>query len=596
MKIKYQLCIFFLISSALLFLIASTVIYHYTKRQLLEDKFSLLESISETKKIRAEDLIQKKFETINVLKRIIQTNSKTTGENKVAPKDEGFIAPIKRYKNDLKSVKDLYLLDHDGTIQEAFDDSMVGRIYIPKDTTKLYPEYWRERKSSTPTVEDLSLNNKKELILTISLPVYSLDILIGIIIADIDGSDILSLANEYTALGETGETILAKKARNITVIAPTRFNQDTMLTLSLCHDNEKYVLYHSLNQEEGILLHHYDYRGEEVIASMRFIENIGWAMVTKMDTKEAMAAIVSLKHMLLIINGVTLIALAFVSFAAGNYFAKPIKKLTESANKIKEGDLSKRIDVRSKNEVGVLASTFNEMAERLEKKIHELKLSNESLNKFAYIITHDLKSPLISISSLTHILRNEYKNKTLDEEGIKILDMMILKSRSMEELIEGVLKSAKKGFKADEKEWINTNKLLEDIINNLNPPPHINIVIHGHLPRVHFNKVAFIQVFQNLISNAIKFINKPAGFIEIGGVILENKIRFFVRDNGRGIQESDYGKIFFMFGSTKTDENIESHGIGLSIVKKIITENNGEIWIESEIDKGTTFYFTIPTD
>jgi signal transduction histidine kinase len=164
----------------------------------------------------------------------------------------------------------------------------------------------------------------------------------------------------------------------------------------------------------------------------------------------------------------------------------------------------------------------------------------------------------------------------------------------MKELIEGVLASAKSGIRLKDKQLINTNYLVQNILDNLNPPANITITIYGQLPEIYYNKISLIQVFQNLLSNAIKFINKPIGIIEIGFSETEDNFKFYVKDNGPGIKESDFNIIFLMFQSAQNNQNIDSHGIGLSIVKKIITENNGEIWLESELSKGTTFYFTIP--
>jgi len=595
MKIRYQFSLIFLVTTLIIVFISSAIIYYKTKNMILEEKYAHLESITQTKETRVKAIIKKKLETVNVLSRTVQANSIIDPTSlKISPKDQSYIAPIKRYKDALHSVKNLYLINKDGIIFEAFDDAQVGRMYVPKDTGNWYQDYWKAREVQSHFIDGFFHNPEKELVICICSPVFLSNIFIGTIVTEIDASDIISLTNDYTGLGKTGETVLVKKDDPVVFLTPTRFHKDSLKefqTESIDHEN---VLFHAFQKTEGLLFDHYDYRGEKVLASTRYIEETDWAMVTKIDKMETMEPVNKLKRIVLTMNMVILVIVFLAALEAGNYFTRPLTKLIESVNTFKEGDFSKRIKIRSKNEMGLLAAAFNEMGSRLQKKIKELKHSNESLNKFAYIITHDLKSPIISIASLAKILKAEYHNKILDDEGNKILDMMVLKTQHAEELIEGVLASAKKGFSVKEREIINTHNLLNNIIDNLNPPHHINIIIHSPLPFLHYNKVALIQIFQNLLSNAIKFINKPIGIIEIGGEEMEDKIKFYIKDNGPGIKESDFSKIFLLFGENKTKEGVESHGIGLSIVKKIITENNGEIWLESELGKGTTFFFTIP--
>lgn len=595
MKIRYQFSLLFLVTAFIIIFISSAIIYYNTKNIILEEKYAHLESITQTKEIRVKAILKKKLETVNVLSRTIQANSIIDPKSlKIFPKDDSYIAPIKRYKDALASLKNLYLINEDGIIFEAFNDAQIGRVYVPKDTGNWHEDYWKSQRLQKHFIDGFFHTPEKTLVISICSPVFQSNIFIGTIVAEIDASDITSLTNDYTGLGETGETILVKNDAPIIFLTPTRFGKDSLKLLqteTIDHDN---ILYHVFQKDEGLLFDHYDYRGEKVLASTRYIEETDWAMVTKIDKRETMAPVSKLKRIVLMVDTIILLIVFLGALKVGYYFTKPVTQLIQSTHIYKEGDFSKKIKIKSKNEIGVLADAFNEMGSRLQKKIKELKHSNESLNKFAYIITHDLKSPIISIASLAKILKAEYHNKLLNEEGNKILDMILLKTQHADELIEGVLASAKKGFLVKEKEYINTYHLLQNIIDNLNPPPHINIIIHSPLPFLNYNKVALIQIFQNLLSNAIKFINKTNGVIEIGGEEMVDKIKFYVKDNGVGIKESEFSKIFLLFGAGATMEGVESHKIGLSIVKKIITENNGEIWLESQEGKGTTFFFTIP--
>jgi signal transduction histidine kinase len=138
------------------------------------------------------------------------------------------------------------------------------------------------------------------------------------------------------------------------------------------------------------------------------------------------------------------------------------------------------------------------------------------------------------------------------------------------------------------------NEVVRDIIDLIAPPDHISITLMDKLPVVVCDSTRIAQVFQNLLSNAIKYIDKPKGEIRIGCVSQEDCWKFTVADNGPGIEEKHFDKIFRLFQTLCTHDNPESTGVGLSIVKKIVEDHGGKIGIESELHQGSTFWFTLP--
>ena len=148
----------------------------------------------------------------------------------------------------------------------------------------------------------------------------------------------------------------------------------------------------------------------------------------------------------------------------------------------------------------------------------------------------------------------------------------------------------------DEKENLDPNILIREIVADFSPPSHISIMFDNPLPVVHYEKTRFRQVFSNLIENAIKYMDKPQGEIHIGCVQDGNYWKFFVKDNGPGIDEKYHDRVFQIFQTLHARDEVESTGVGLTIVKKIIETYGGKIWIVSELGKGSTFYFTIPIE
>jgi PAS domain S-box-containing protein len=222
--------------------------------------------------------------------------------------------------------------------------------------------------------------------------------------------------------------------------------------------------------------------------------------------------------------------------------------------------------------------------------LRQLEKSNDELQEYAHVVSHDLKSPLRSIYALVDWIKEDNLGK-FNEETQHNLTLIENTLEKMEKLISDVL-SYSSIFSAEELEdKVNLNTVVNDICDILFIPKHIEIKIKTKLPTIKANGIRMQQLFQNLISNAIRYNNKEKGLIEIDFENKEEEYLFRITDNGMGIKKEYHDKIFQMFQSL-TDEK-DSSGIGLSIVKKIVTANGGSIWLESKEGEGTTFYFTL---
>lgn len=248
--------------------------------------------------------------------------------------------------------------------------------------------------------------------------------------------------------------------------------------------------------------------------------------------------------------------------------------------------------LQSKLKQALISYTEN-LEELVKERTAQLKFSNEELKDFAQIVSHDLKAPLRAISQLSHWISEDYSDK-IDSEGQEHLTMLVSRAKRMDDLIEGILQYSK-ASKAKEKESIiNLNQLVQDVIISLDPPKNIKITIENKLPEILGDATRFTQVFQNLINNALKFIDKPIGTIKIGCEIENEFWKLYISDNGPGIEEKYFDRIFQIFQRLESRDNQEGTGVGLSLVKKILQIYGGKIWIESTIGEGTTFYFTLP--
>jgi len=206
------------------------------------------------------------------------------------------------------------------------------------------------------------------------------------------------------------------------------------------------------------------------------------------------------------------------------------------------------------------------------------------------VVSHDLKSPLRSIDALVSWLKEDNKGK-FDEISLQNLGLIESTLEKMEQLISNILNYSSLDAESDQQELVNLNDMVLDLKERLNIPKHVSITIKSKLPEVYGDSTKFQQLFQNLLSNSIKFCDKEKGVIEVDYIELESHYQFSVKDNGMGIEEKYHAKIFKIFNYIKKSK--DSSGIGLSIVKKIVNLYGGEIWVESELGAGATFYFTI---
>jgi signal transduction histidine kinase len=172
--------------------------------------------------------------------------------------------------------------------------------------------------------------------------------------------------------------------------------------------------------------------------------------------------------------------------------------------------------------------------------------------------------------------------------------LLVNRVERMKNFIEGILQYSRVTRVKENYVEIDLNKIIKEIIELLSPPENIKIIVNTELPTIKGEIIYIEQIYQNLISNAIKFMDKPEGEINISCSSKEDFWEFSVSDNGAGIDEKYFNKIFMIFQTLQPRDKFESTGIGLSIVKKIVETNGGKIWLESVINKGTTFYFTLP--
>lgn len=245
---------------------------------------------------------------------------------------------------------------------------------------------------------------------------------------------------------------------------------------------------------------------------------------------------------------------------------------------------------------------IRELNEKLEKRVMErtaqLEAANKELEAFSYSVSHDLRTPLISIQAFSRLLIQKYAGQ-LDVKGQSFLNAIQKSTRQMDQLINDLLSLSRLKRQDFTVSKIDIESLVKDIFYELkaiNKGRKLKLILNNP-PKCMGDPSMIRQVFMNLLSNAIKFTRKRASaLIEVSGSTTENEYIYYVKDNGVGFDMADAEKLFGVFQRLHSADEYEGTGVGLAIVQRIITRHGGRVWAEGKLDTGATFYFTLPTD
>lgn len=232
--------------------------------------------------------------------------------------------------------------------------------------------------------------------------------------------------------------------------------------------------------------------------------------------------------------------------------------------------------------------------EALQKANQELAQSNAELEQFAYVTSHDLQAPLATITTYAELLEQRYENQ-LDTEANQYIEYIVNGCLRMQKLIEDLLEYSRVSKNIKRFYPVDLNSIMAIVCSNLESTIRKNqaTIVERNLPTVIGDSYQLVQLFQNLIDNAIKYRREEPPKIEISVESREKEYLFAVKDNGIGIDAKSFERIFQIFQRLHTPEEYSGTGIGLAICQKIVELHGGRIWVESQLGEGTTFYFTI---
>lgn len=375
----------------------------------------------------------------------------------------------------------------------------------------------------------------------------------------------------------------------------------------------KRVVQNRYKDEVGLLYSDFNEmleRIDKTMVSQNFLDNVMGSLAEMVIVLDEDGTINTINEAVTRLSGYTFDDL---QYQFPTILLKDFKEINEQKNQVLAYETVLQIKNHSTIEVSVSVTMFvdNEGKQRtilsirditkrkiaeqqLKAYYSELEQTNKDLEELSYILSHDLKAPIRGIGSLVTMMREDFKADDLSEEMIDDYFELIQKRiKRMNGLINGILEFSKVGRKEVESKPIELNSLISEIVETI-VPNSFEVHVASNLPTISFNQIHAYQIFQNIISNAVKYNDKANGRIDITFKEFEDKYQFKIKDNGIGIPEKYQDKVFKVFQILASKDDVDSTGVGLAIVKKIIKKAKGSIWIDSNFDVGVAFIFELP--
>lgn len=273
------------------------------------------------------------------------------------------------------------------------------------------------------------------------------------------------------------------------------------------------------------------------------------------------------------------------------HIANRIGKMVHMANEIARGNYAVSITDRSNDELSHLSNSLDHMAGVLQENFSLLKRKNEELDQFAYIASHDLKAPLRGIGNVVSWIEEDHGGE-LSPKVAEYLGLIKGRIRRAENLIAGILMYSRIGKEQVSRERVDVGELIGEVRESIYLDTATDVVVESSMPVLYTEKIPLMQVFSNLLSNAVKYNDKKKGKVAVRCREQEGRYHFTISDNGPGIAKAYHDKIFVIFQTLQERDRLESTGVGLAIVKKILDDRKEGITLISAPGEGASFTFT----
>lgn len=611
----------FLLIALIPLAIAIEISYSYFRTVLEQEITRSLAAVGENKTNKIESFLEEKVNAtadlanmpviLDAMQRFEEAYNKDWAKSPMYLAVVQEFTPLMKYHQKSSGFDDLVLVNMNGDILFSIKDKKYEKSLYEialHEESMLAKLFTKAMKSGKPEASDFEYEpSTKRATVFLAAPIFNGATRIGVLISQLSNEGLSKLVQNYERLGKTGETmIVSKLAGDPKYITPLRFDPNAAFTRKInLASPEGLGILKAMKDEKGMATI-VDYRGNETLAVWKQLAMFRLVVIVKMDIEEVYYSANRLRSNLLIIGVILLLLVAITAVLVARSISKPIKELTAVTGVIAGGDLTARATVRAEDEIGTLAKSFNKMTDKLveakaavEEQKKLLEKANHELDSFVYTASHDLRAPLRGIISFVDFLDEDYKSK-LDEQGRDYIREIRDGAKRMTSLIDDLLTLSRISRIKNPYEDVDISALVNEVVKRIEfdiKKNGVDLNIQADMPVVRCDSIKMKEVFINLINNAVKFSsknNKEQPAVKVGYVPEKDFYKFYVKDNGIGIDPQYHKQVFDIFKRLHTVEEYDGTGAGLSIVKRIVDDHGGQIWVESELGKGATFLFTIP--
>ena len=646
-SLSARLMVWFLVISLLPLSALGLSAYFNAKTSMQHEAMDRLIGLSRLKAQRLEDYFIK---TSNLLVSLSRTRSieRALQSAETVVKADGIYSlnfaaiekvyqPVFRHYIETNEFHDLFLIANDGTVvftlarESDLGTNLRTGAYQDSQLAHAFNAVMATHHTAISGFSHYAPSNKVAGF--IAAPIFHHNRLIGVLALQINMARFNQIAADYTGMGNSGETVLAAKSEDaVMFLTPLRFDPDAAFRRTATIGSSVALpMQQALSGAGGKGLS-IDYRGKEVLAVWQYLPHTRLGMVVKMDADEAFASVSRFTYTLTIITILAVLGILAAALYVSGTITKPIRRLTGAAKHMSGGDYSDRIHVRSSDEIAVLANAFNQMAENLDNYVHKLKdknieiekrsatlsSANEEIKSFAYIVSHDLRSPLVNMKGFTGELaftlkemsetikgieeklgqsERETIDRLIDEEIPESMQFITTSVEKMDAMLTAILKLSRLGRRELVIEMIDLEHLCEEILDSLShqiKESNTEVTLEN-LPTIENDRIVMEQIMGNLIGNALKYLDPDRpGKITISADRDSDGITISVSDNGYGISSDEKEKVFQIFRRGKHTEQ-QGEGMGLAYVQTLARAQDGSISFESEENRGSIFTVYLPS-
>lgn len=597
MSIVQKIIVWFLGLTLVPTLLIGGILYFGFRHYIVGQSVAKLEYQADVQQERIQDAVsQNKVQLEGFTSRVLLPMTLDRYNRLHSPEDLALLmSTINASKTSTPKYKDITILSLDGKVVASTSQAVIGKDL----STKTYFTEASRRNNST---DYLFTDNEGKLHINLVGPMMYQNKPIGIVVIDASAENIQSAVTNYSALGDTGETSLARREANgdALYIAPLRFDKAATLTRRVDHRETDQPIIQAIRGHAGTISGTANYRDERVIAVTRPIKGTNWGMTIETARAEMYKPLYDLRDTFLLLTFVVLVFSVFVALYAARLITDPLITMSIAAIALSKGDLSQRVhQVRAANgdnEFGVLAHTFNVMASNLE-RLDKMK------TEFILLTSHQLRTPASAVKGFLSMLLDGYA-KPLSAKQKELLASAYEENEQQLRLVNQIL-----SISQAESQQMKLSKTEVDLVKATKKiVGHLRAIAREHKQKITMQTseksiVAWVDsekmhmVIENLVSNAIKYSPDETEITvslehETDAVVLR------VKDQGYGIDQHGMDQLFKKFSRLPNPKSVKAQGsgLGLYLVKKLVELHGGTIEAESTPGSGTTFIVRLPAN